>query len=285
MREVTTLPHEAIDVGRLWNPQIKSGNFDTNRLPIDTIVLHTMVGTLPGSTAWFRNPVKNGAAHYGIGLDGKIVCWLQENVNAYHSGKYSVNQRSIGIEHEDMGKPNDPRSDALYESSAQLVADIAKAYNIPLDREHIRKHNEIAATACPGSLDVDRIINRAKEILTPVPSTMFTKMVEVESDTFINIVTGSSEYDEIRKALGLPIEAKKRVGGHMEILEDINRRISEAMLTRDTTAPINPTVSVPAAAVPENTPTEQAVPFLQKEVVDILKDLAQFFKWKRGVKA
>jgi hypothetical protein len=50
-----------------------------------------------------------------------------------------------------------------------LVADICRRYNIPLDREHIRLHNEYRATQCPGSLDVDRIIELAKALSIPQP--------------------------------------------------------------------------------------------------------------------
>ena len=38
-------------------------------------------------------------------------------------------------------------------------------HGIPCDRSHIIKHGEVVATACPGGLDVDKIVRRANEIM------------------------------------------------------------------------------------------------------------------------
>lgn len=59
----------------------------------------------------------------------------------------------------------------LYETSANLVADICNRYGIPVDRNHIKKHSEVSLkpTACPAALDIDRIVRRAYEILHPAP--------------------------------------------------------------------------------------------------------------------
>ena len=45
------------------------------------------------------------------------------------------------------------------------MADICKFYNIPCDRQHIKKHSEIVPTACPNEIDVERIVNQARQIL------------------------------------------------------------------------------------------------------------------------
>lgn len=141
------------------------GHFDKSRKPIDRIVLHTSVSTRQGLINTFGGGSRKVSAHYGIDLDGSLLAFLEEYWTAYHAGNYAMNQRSIGIEHIDNGKYNDPRPDALYETSAKLVADICKFYDIPCDRKHILKHNEITATGCPHNLDVDRIVREAKAIL------------------------------------------------------------------------------------------------------------------------
>ena len=159
-RSATTLPYTEFPVA--------FGNFDTNRNPIDMIVLHTEVGFKTGTEATFDNLQSHISAHYGVNQDGTIDHFLEEYNTAYHAGDYSVNLRSIGIEHEDLNKPNDPRPDALYETSSKLVADICKFYNISCDRDHIKKHNEVlSSTQCPDSLDVDRIVFGASQILNP----------------------------------------------------------------------------------------------------------------------
>lgn len=156
-RTYTTLPYIELPVA--------IGNFDSNRVPIDRIIIHTMVGTWQAAAARFNNPVSKVSAHYGIKYTGEIIAWLEEYNVGYHAGDYAVNQRSIGIEHEDMGNYNSPRPDALYSGSARLVADICKFYAIPCDRQHILGHREVHATACPDALDIDRIVRQAVSLM------------------------------------------------------------------------------------------------------------------------
>jgi N-acetylmuramoyl-L-alanine amidase CwlA len=137
---------------------------------INKIVMHWIVGTLEACDATFANPDRNASAHYAIG-DGDIHQYVQESDTAWHAGNWSVNQTSIGIEHEggwllDDGTRKIP-SDKTHQTSGQLIADICRRYNIPLDREHIRLHSEYSATQCPGSLDVNRIIEIAKNYISP----------------------------------------------------------------------------------------------------------------------
>lgn len=180
-RKYTNLPYTEYAVAY--------GRFDTSRVPIDRIVLHTMVGTMQSTRNLFAsNPPagKETSAHYGVAYDGKLDAYLEEYYTAYHCGNYPFNQRSIGIEHEDKGAYNSPRPDALYEASAQLVADICKYYNIPCDSAHIVKHNQVqgASTACPDSLDTDRIIKRASELLGGSPSAPIGDNIKRKSGYF-----------------------------------------------------------------------------------------------------
>ena len=157
-RIVTTLPYTELEVA--------TGNYDTSRVTIDRIVIHTMVGTWQAAAARFDNQTSKVSAHYGVKLDGGLVHWLEEYNTAYHAGNYAMNQRSIGIEHEDGGDYNGVRPDVLYTTSANLVRDICKFYNIPIDRQHILKHSEVIATGCPDALDIDRIVREAAQTTT-----------------------------------------------------------------------------------------------------------------------
>ena len=158
-REETTLPNTEFTTA--------TGNFDKTRKPIDRIVIHTTVGSLQSAINRFGTRGTNVSAHYIIDVDGKLYQGLEEYYTAYHSGNYEMNQRSIGIEHVDNGNYTAPRPDALYDTSSKLVADICTFYNIPCDRKHIIKHNEVAATGCPHNLDIDRIIRQAQAIIRP----------------------------------------------------------------------------------------------------------------------
>jgi len=154
------------EVAGPYDSVTKEGNFDSNRTAIDAIVLHTIVGTIQSAADRFADSKSNVSTHYGIGYDGKLYTFLEEYYVAYANGNYPVNQRAISIEHEDLRKPNDPRPDTLYITSAKLVRDICQFYAIPIDRQHILKHSEVSdiPTACPDALDIDRIVKEAATV-------------------------------------------------------------------------------------------------------------------------
>ncbi len=132
------------------------------------VVIHTMVGTIASANARFQQASQEASAHYGVGLDGRLVQWVREEDAAWHAGNFEVNLDSIGIEHEDGGRYDDPRPDALYRASAELVRDVCLRYGMPIDTQHIRAHKAFSATRCPDALDVDRIIRQASAS-GPVP--------------------------------------------------------------------------------------------------------------------
>lgn len=154
---------------------VTSANWDEGRggKSIIGIVLHTMVGYMQGSEDRFNDPSSGVSVHYGVGMDGSVRRWVEEANTAWQAGNYPVNQTTIGIEHEDNGNANDSvRTPELYESSAQLVADICKRYNFPADPEHIFLHKNVidktrypGGTACPDGLDTNKIISMAQSIL------------------------------------------------------------------------------------------------------------------------
>jgi hypothetical protein len=134
-----------------------------NGTAIDRIVIHTMVGWISQADRTFKTGSRQVSAHYGVRVDGTIWQWVKEEDTAWHAGNWPMNLRSIGIEHEDGGDYNGLRPDALYAASSELVADIARRYNIPVDRQHILAHREVAdsPTACPDNLDIERIVRGA----------------------------------------------------------------------------------------------------------------------------
>src|SRR5262245_39662148 len=40
------------------------------------VVIHTMVGTIASANARFQQASEQASAHYGVGLDGRIVQWV-----------------------------------------------------------------------------------------------------------------------------------------------------------------------------------------------------------------
>lgn len=205
-RKYTSLPYTEYPVA--------AGNFgpESERRTIDTLILHSTAGTYQSSVNWFNNPQAGTSAHYVIANDGRLAAMLEEYLVGYHSGNYSVNQRSIGIEHE--GYSGLVRKDTEYATSAKLVADICKFYNIPIDRAHIKPHREIVATACPTDLDVDRIIRDAKAIANPLtPSPVISDAtwakIAKESKEF---VFGYKTHGTVTQRMAKVIEVYKRNG-------------------------------------------------------------------------
>lgn len=145
---------------------IGSPNYDTNRKPINKIIIHWIVGNLAAADATFTKTSAGTSAHYGV-EDSTIHQYVLEQNVAYHAGVYSVNQESVGIEH--SASPDRPASESTYKTSGELIYEIAKRYNIPLDRQHILKHSEVKATQCCGTVDVDKLISIAKSFAAPQP--------------------------------------------------------------------------------------------------------------------
>jgi N-acetylmuramoyl-L-alanine amidase len=144
----------------------------------EAIVVHIMEGTLAGTDSWFKSPTSKVSAHYGIGQNGEVHQYVAEGDTAFHAGRthnctwkgrrkdVNPNLNTIGLEHE--GQAATPWSDKMYNASAELIADIANRWSIPIDREHIVGHREIyGKKTCPGSkVDIDKLITLARQQAT-----------------------------------------------------------------------------------------------------------------------
>lgn len=141
-------------------------NADDNRARVNLIVIHHNAGTSDEAArrTWYVSTGVGTSAHYQVADDKIWGCVGEESV-AYHAGNYGMNQRSIGIEHlNNSGAPHWTISEATYRSSAKLIADICQRYGIPIDHEHIIPHKSVSATACPGGIDMDKLIRMAQEV-------------------------------------------------------------------------------------------------------------------------
>lgn len=176
---------------------IPSPNFTRGRhtyRPI-AIVVHIMQGSLSGTDSWFGDPKSQVSAHYGIGKSGDIHRYVLETDSAWHAGRvndpswdllitagngYVVNPNyyTIGIEHE--GDENSEWTDEMYASSTALIADIARRWNIPLDRKHIIGHHEIySIKTCPGNkVSFDKLISMALQVNFNVAPVSFKIVTE-----------------------------------------------------------------------------------------------------------
>lgn len=120
---------------------------------IEKIVVH-WVGNANSTAIANRNYFENlkdthktyASSHYVIGLNGEIIRCIPEDEVAFHSGSYSMNRKSIGIEtcHPDWeGKFNEN----TYNSVVELCVDICKRYNLGIDA--IIRHYDVTGKSCP----------------------------------------------------------------------------------------------------------------------------------------
>lgn len=120
---------------------------------IDRIVIHYIVGTLAAADATFANPSSGVSAHYGIG-EGSLHQYVSENNTSWHAGDFPMNQRSIGIEH--SADPDRAPSESTYNISVDLCTQICQDYGLD-PQTQIIPHHRVVATACPGTVNVQRI--------------------------------------------------------------------------------------------------------------------------------
>lgn len=136
------------------------------RQKIDRIVIHHNATTNKNVAinTWLANGPAQTSAHYEI-ANNEIIGIVGEGTTAWHAGNGDMNARSIGIENvNNAGAPNWTISDATFDSLSRLVADIAKRYGFPIDSTHVIPHKAVVSTACPGGIDVAKVIKRANEI-------------------------------------------------------------------------------------------------------------------------
>lgn len=141
----------------------QSPNYDKGRrgTPIDTIIYHWINGPLSIADAAFARPSRMASAHFAV-EDETVHQYVKIEDTAWHAGVYKVNMRSVGIEH--SAQPGRDASEATYETSARLVLDIAQHIGRRVgDFQHL-PHRAVKNTACPGTIDIDRIVRRAMEL-------------------------------------------------------------------------------------------------------------------------
>lgn len=149
-------------------------NFERGRgdEKIELIVLHWSSGeSLTDTDTKFNVPTRLASAHLAI-ENTDIHQYVKDENTAFHSGSSSVDKRSIGIIV--TGGVNMPVSEATYQTLSLVIEELCRKYRIPIDRDHIKGHNEITKTFCPGGdLNLVRVVTEAKALS---PQTILDKL-------------------------------------------------------------------------------------------------------------
>lgn len=131
----------------LWVPA-PDCNYSERTHPVSAVVIHYTEGSYAGCISWFQNCDSQVSAHYVIrSSDGQVTQMVREADKAWHAR--SANAYTIGIEHEAYGDIVSFFTEAMYNSSANLVRDICSRY------ESIDGHR----TFCTDTLDNGTALN------------------------------------------------------------------------------------------------------------------------------
>lgn len=116
-----------------------------NGIRIDTIVIHDTETSYEGAISTFQSPGGSAANYVMRSSDGAVTQMVPTKDIAFHAGNYSTNLHSIGIEHEGYAAHGGAwYTEAQYEATADLVKYLAARFDIPLDRQHIIGHDNVA---------------------------------------------------------------------------------------------------------------------------------------------
>ena len=125
---------------------------------INAIVIHHVAGnaTVEALGEGFADPKREASSNYGVGTDGRIGCYVEEENRAWTSGNREIDNRAITIEVANCsGEPDWKVSDQALESTIALCYDICRRYGFKLtytgDKSgSLHMHKWYQATGCPG---------------------------------------------------------------------------------------------------------------------------------------
>lgn len=161
-----------------------NGSFGSGAM--DGVVMHTMVGNLPGTVTVFNDPNFQASAHFGIDQQGNVHQFgpIGKGWIAWHV--VSGNSTWYGIENADNGNPDNPLTDEQMTSFALILEFLSRFAGFPLKEAnsvtekglgvHYMGGAAWGGHTCPDlppehvrSHQRPEIIARAKAIRNPVP--------------------------------------------------------------------------------------------------------------------
>ena len=200
----------------LTNAVIMSPNHSGSRYnSISKITIHHMAGNLSIETCGnvFLNPNRQASSNYGIGSDGRIACYVDEENHPWTSANWENDDRAITIEVANSETGGDwPISQAAYASLISLCADICNRYGIypyydGTPSATLTEHCMFVATNCPGptihAMQVNHVIEidiraaMAGGAVTPQPTPAVSGDVE---DLALRAIAGEFGNGDARRA-------------------------------------------------------------------------------------
>lgn len=155
---------------------------------IEMITIHHMAGVLSAKRCGelFQNPNRKASSNYGIGYDGKIGLYVDEENTSWANSNWDANCKSVTIETSNDKTGGDWHvGDVTLNSLIKLVADIAKRNNLGklVKGKNLTWHQMYAKTACPGAYllsKLDYIVDEANKINEQVEPVTDLKIEKID---------------------------------------------------------------------------------------------------------
>ena len=136
------------------------------------ITPHHMAGRLTAAQCAniFKNPARQASSNYGIGYNGEIACYVDEENRAWTSSNRANDCQAITIEVANSSTGGDwPISDASWNALVKLCVDICRRHGFRLEYDgtpngSLTRHDMFANTNCPGPYLKSRLPELARVV-------------------------------------------------------------------------------------------------------------------------
>lgn len=213
---------------------------------IDTITIHCMAGNLTIETCAnvFAPSSRQASSNYGVGSDGRIGCYVDENDRSWCSSNRANDMRAITIEVANDGGADTGWhvSGVAMNSLIKLVADVCKRNNIKKlvwsdnkdDRINHRNgcnmtvHRDFKNKACPGDYLMSKMSYIADEVNKLLGASCDSTSSGVVNNTHAPTKTLDDIAKEVIKGLwGSGSERKERLEAAGYVYSAVQARVNE----------------------------------------------------------
>lgn len=171
-------------IAKIYDSPNKWGSRSGNK--VYAIVIHftgggTKSDNFIATKNWFMNPRSKASSHYVVNRDGKIYRFVKDGQVSWHAGlvnkptwkyiKKNINPNLYTIGIENVAYWGQKFTNKQYISLSNLIKDICKRHNIPINRNRIIGHEEIDSisrkgdpTACMNWKTLFKYINNKKPV-------------------------------------------------------------------------------------------------------------------------
>lgn len=179
---------------------------------IDTITIHCVVGQCTAKRIGeiFQSETKKASSNYGIGYDGSIGLYVEEQNRSWCSSSASNDNRAVTIEvASDTSEPY-AITDKAYKALIDLITDICKRNGMDelkweadkalvgqVNKQNMTVHRWFANKSCPGTYLYNRHSLIAKEVNERLKS---SKVYVVQVGAFTNKANAEKMLTKAKKA-------------------------------------------------------------------------------------